>query len=142
MVDLFLFFHSSNFSISDLTLKVFFLIYSTFNSIKLVNKPVISSPLKVRAQPVQKPAPAQDLFGSSGVGGAPVQEKKKTVPSKRIDLGAAANWSAPAVAQQQAAAPAGKLLCIDQFIFFARTFEILRIYLQYIKSIWNLKFEL
>jgi len=41
---------------------------------------------------------AQDLFGN----GAPVQEKKKTVPSKRIDLGAAANWSAPAVAQQQA----------------------------------------
>ena len=84
--------------------------------IKFVNKPVITSPFKVRAQPVQKPAPVQDLFGSSGVGGgAPVQEKKKTVPSKRIDLGAAANWSAPAVAQQQAAAPAGKLLCIDQF---------------------------
>ena len=32
----------------------------------------------------------------------PVQEKKKTVPSKRIDLGAAANWSAPAVTPQAA----------------------------------------
>ena len=68
----------------------------------------------MRAQPVPKPAPAQDLFG----GGAPVQEKKKTVPSKRIDLGAAANWSAPAVTQQQAAAPSGRIYIANNMSFF------------------------
>jgi len=50
--------------------------------------------LKVAQQP---PKPTID-FGQAP---APVVEKKKTVPSKRIDLGAAANWSSPASAPVQ-----------------------------------------
>lgn len=89
--------------------------WANFDSFRKSEKPI-----QVRAEPKPKNTSIFEQHQQQ-----PVQEKKKAVPSKRIDLGAAAGWSQPAQAPQHGSQQANDFFSDSQPLPQTRSVDIL-----------------